>query len=100
MACSSGWDRRGGCGRRCCSLGEATRGGRHGSEGAEWCGIARRLSREEKKWCLPRTDSATVTHRTATTGTARGGDVAASDQQLAGSVDSANASNSGGSDRG
>jgi hypothetical protein len=110
MASSSRGDRRGGGGRRCCSSGEATRGGMcdgtvgeeaalggqgRGSEGAEWCGVARRLPREEKKQCIPWTDNATVTHRTAAACAARGGDVAAPDQQLAGS-----ANYTGGSDRG
>jgi hypothetical protein len=63
----------------------------------EWCGVARRLSWEEKKHRLPGTDNVTVTHRTTAACTARGGDVAASDPQLARSVNSASVSSSGGS---
>jgi hypothetical protein len=114
MACSSGGDRRGGGGRRCRSSGEATRGGRcggtveeeatlggqgRGGVGAEWCGVTRRLSREEEKQRLPRTNNAMMTHTVAAACTACGGDVAASDQQLAGSTDSAGVSASDGSDR-
>jgi hypothetical protein len=40
-----------------------------------------------------------VTHRATAACAARGGDVVASDQQLAGSADSAGASGNGGSDR-
>jgi hypothetical protein len=114
IAWSGGGDQRGGGGRRCRSSGEATRGGRcggtvgeeaalrgqgRGGKGAEWCGVARRVLREEKKHCLTRIDNTTVTHMAAVACAARGGDVAVSDQQLAGSVDSAGMSGSGGSDR-
>jgi hypothetical protein len=114
MASSSRGDRRGGGGRQCCSSGEATHGGMCdgtvgeeaalggqgcGSEGAEWCGVAQQLLREEKKRCIPRTDNATVTHRMAAACAARG-DMAAPDQQLAGSANSVGASGSDGSDRG
>jgi hypothetical protein len=60
---------------------EAALGGQgHGGEGAKWCGVARRVSREEEKQRLPRIDNTTVTHMAAAACAARGGDVAASDQ--------------------
>jgi hypothetical protein len=81
-------------GRRCGgTVGEedALGGQGHGSEGAEWCGVARWLSREEE-------DNATVTHG-VTVACAVRGDVAPSDQQRAGLTNSTGASGSGGSDR-
>jgi hypothetical protein len=89
-------------GRRCGgTIGEedALGGQGHGSEGAEWCGVARWLSREEEKRRLPRTNNATVTHGVTVACAVSGGDVAPSDQQRAGLTNSTGASGSGGSDR-
>jgi hypothetical protein len=67
---------------------------RHGDKGVvtkeqrrvarvEWCGVVRRLPREEERRRLSRTDSATVTHGVAVACAARGAGVAAWSQQLA-----------------
>jgi hypothetical protein len=49
----------------------------------EWCGVVRRLPREEERRRLPQTDSATVTHGVAAACATRGAGVVAWNQQLA-----------------